>query len=83
MGKSWASKGADFEKLKGLLQNNEKVFQEPPRIVYTKYGFDKLGYDLTSFRNGLNQLKKELGIPNGQQPMSSEAASFLSLEDGK
>ena len=81
MGKSWASKGADHEKLKSLLLNNKKVVEMQPKAVFQEFGFQSAGYDLNSFRNGLNRLKRDLSSSSTKQ-MSSELNIFK-FEEGK
>ena len=86
--KSWVSKGADFDKLKAILLNNKKVADMAPKMIHEEFGFTD--YELNSFRNGLNKLKKDLGIESrkGKSPADGTDAesalnNYLMSNDGK
>ena len=58
--KPWSTKSADHSALKKILMENPGVSSLAPKEVHANYGFLKAGYDLTSFRNALNKLKREV-----------------------
>lgn len=59
-GKGWSCRSVDHTTLKGLLQTDDSLISKSPKELWQSLGFEGKGYDLTSFRQGLNRIKKEL-----------------------
>lgn len=61
-GRGWSCRSVDHTTLKGLMQTDPTLCQKPPKEVWQQFGFEQKGYDLASFRQGLNRIKKELAL---------------------
>ena len=42
------------------MQCDNSLAQKQPKEIWQQFGYEQKGYDLTSFRQGLNRIKKEL-----------------------
>ena len=75
-GKGWSCRSVDHTTLKSLLQTDATLLPKPPKELWQKLGFEDKGYDLTSFRQGLNRIKQELML----NPTDDDIEEFADYE---